>query len=74
MKKLSMIFLVVSFVTFWTIQCLAQNEVSRDAFAPFVGVYKSNAGDFLSIAKFDLGDGENRLLFTDFKSGNGPKE
>jgi len=69
MKKLSMIFLVVTFIVYWTVQCLAQNEVSRDTFAPIAGVYKSNAGDFLSIAKFDLGDGQNRLLFTDFKSG-----
>lgn len=69
MKKLNILFLVILFISFWTVDGSAQTAVVPDSFAPFVGVYKSNTGDFLSIAKFDLGDGQNRLLFTDFRSG-----
>jgi pimeloyl-ACP methyl ester carboxylesterase len=48
---------------------MAQTNTTAISFDPVVGIYKSNAHDFISIAKFDLGDGQNRVLFTDFKSG-----
>jgi len=52
-----------------TVTCMAQTNVTPNSFDSYVGIYKLNSNDFISIAKFDLGDGQNRMLFTDFKSG-----
>ncbi len=49
--------------------CVAQTNANANSFDPYVGIYKLKTNDFVSIAKFDLGDGQNRMLFTDFKSG-----
>src|SRR5262249_8398207 len=49
--------------------CQAQTSTAPTSFDPYVGIYALNPTDFISIAKFDLGDGQNHLLFTDFKSG-----
>jgi pimeloyl-ACP methyl ester carboxylesterase len=47
----------------------AASSSKPGSFDPYIGIYKLNSNDYVSIAKFDLGDGEKRLLFTDFKSG-----
>ena len=50
--------------------CLAQTkEDASHLFDSYAGIYRSSSGNFISMAKFDLGDGQTRLLFTDFKSG-----
>src|SRR6267143_851847 len=51
------------------VTCVAQTNANPNSFDPYVGIYKLKTNDFVSIAKFDLGDGQNRILFTDFKSG-----
>lgn len=47
---------------------MAQTNANPNSFDRYIGIYKLNTNGFVSIAKFDLGDGQNRLLFTDFKS------
>ncbi len=54
------------FAMFSIVTCVAQTNSNPKSLDPYVGIYKSNG--FVSIAKFDLGDGQNRMLFTDFKS------
>jgi pimeloyl-ACP methyl ester carboxylesterase len=49
--------------------CVAQTPANPNSFERYVGIYKSKTNAFVSIAKFDLGDGQNRMLFTDFGSG-----
>src|SRR5216683_5437487 len=49
--------------------CVAQSQANPNSFELYVGIYKLKTNDFVSIANFDLGDGQNRMLFTDFKSG-----
>src|SRR5260370_3892156 len=49
--------------------CVAQTNANANSFDPYVGIYKLKTNDFVSIATFDLGDGQNRMLFTDFQSG-----
>jgi pimeloyl-ACP methyl ester carboxylesterase len=49
--------------------CGDGSNTTADPIDPYLGIYSSGDNDFVSIAKFDLGDGQNRLLFTDFKSG-----
>src|SRR5712691_2914605 len=57
------------------IAAVTQTAVARplDAktapFEPYAGVYESNSKNFLSLAIFDPGDGQNRFLFTDFDTG-----
>ncbi len=68
MKRLS-ILAALLFVILPTVICVAQTDASQNSFDGFAGIYRLNSNDFVSIAKFDLGDGQNRLLFTDFKSG-----
>ena len=48
---------------------MAQTNANPNSFDPYVGIYKLKTNGFVSIAKFDLGDGQHRMLFTDFKSG-----
>src|SRR5690242_20090896 len=40
-----------------------------ESLARYAGIYRNQAGAFISAAIFDPGDGQNRLLFTDFASG-----
>lgn len=61
---ITLLFGILSLIT-----CAAQTNTLPNSFDPYVGIYKADSNDFISIAKFDLGDGQNRLLFTDFKSG-----
>jgi len=68
MKKPS-ILAAVMVVILSTVICVAQTDAPQNSFDLLVGIYKLNSDDFISIAKFDLGGGQNRLLFTDFKSG-----
>ncbi len=68
MKKPS-ILAAVMVVILSTVICVAQTDAPQNSFDLLVGIYKLNSDDFISIAKFDLGSGQNRLLFTDFKSG-----
>ena len=60
----ALLFGMISIVT-----CVAQTNGTPNSFDPYVGIYRLNSNDFISIAQFDFGDGQNRLLFTDFKSG-----
>jgi len=55
--------------TFSVASCVARATAVPNSFDSYVGIYKSKRNDIVSIAKFDLGDGQNRVLFTDFKSG-----
>src|SRR6266550_9284965 len=57
------------FSIFSIVTCVAQTNANANSFDPYVGIYKLKTNDFVSIAKFDLGDGQNRMLFTDLKSG-----
>src|SRR5690242_3796601 len=57
---------VMCFAAFSTGICHAQSHTAEKSFDAYLGVYKLNSTDFISIAKFDLGDGEKRMLFTDF--------
>src|SRR5437763_298834 len=57
------------FSIFSIVTCVAQTNTNTNSFDPYVGIYKLKTNDFVSIAKFDLGDGQNRMLFTDLKSG-----
>jgi len=57
------------FGIFSIVTCVAQTNANPNFFDPYVGIYKLKTNDFVSIAKFDLGDGQNRMLFTDFQSG-----
>ena len=68
MKRLS-ILAALLFVILPTVICVAQTDASQNSFDGFAGIYRLNSNDFISMAKFDLGDGQTRLLFTDFKSG-----
>jgi uncharacterized protein len=68
MKRLSII-VALLFIISPTVICVAQTDVFPNSFDRLAGIYKLNSNDFVSIAKFDLGDGQNHLLFTDFKSG-----
>ena len=56
------------FGMFSMVTCVAQTNANPKSLDPYVGIYRSTSS-FVSIAKFDLGDGQNRMLFTDFKSG-----
>ena len=49
--------------------CVTLTNADPNSIDPYVGIYKSKTNGFVSIAKFDLGDGKNHMLFTDFKSG-----
>src|SRR5690242_12960031 len=49
--------------------CIAQGRTDPNSLDPYFGIYRLKTGDFVSIANFDLGDGQNRMLFTAFKSG-----
>src|SRR5712692_11093212 len=57
------------FAIFSIVTCVAQTSTNPNSFDPYVGIYKLKTNGFVSIARFDLGDGQNRMLFTDFKSG-----
>src|SRR5229473_7544869 len=57
------------FGIFSIVTCVAQTNANPNSFDPYVGIYKLKTNGFVSIAKFDLGDGQSRMLFTDFKSG-----
>jgi hypothetical protein len=61
--------LITLFNVLSLITCTAQTNTTPNSFDPYVGIYKADSNDVVSIAKFDLGDGQNRLLFTDFESG-----
>src|SRR5260370_22822073 len=63
-KVVALLFGMSSIVT-----CVAQTSTSPNSFDPYVGIYRLKTNGVVSIAKYDLGDGQNRLLFTDFKSG-----
>jgi len=68
MKKPST-FVALLFAMVSIVPCLAQTEANSSSFDPYVGIYKLKTNYFVSIAKFDFGDGQNRMLFTDFNSG-----
>ena len=57
------------FAMFSVVTCVAQTKANSNSFDAYLGIYKSKSSGFVSIAKFDLGDGQNRMLFTDLKSG-----
>jgi pimeloyl-ACP methyl ester carboxylesterase len=63
------VFLAVLFGIFSTTISLAQTNATPPSFDSYIGIYRLRPGNFVSVAQFDLGDGQNRLLFTDFKSG-----
>ena len=67
-KDLKTIIVAVVLSISATFAC-AESDAKQDSFEPYAGIYKVKSGDFISIAQFDLGDGQIRLLFTDFKSG-----
>src|SRR5689334_8580536 len=46
-----------------------ETPATLESLAQFAGIYRNQSGSFISAAIFDPGDGENRLLFTDFGSG-----
>src|SRR5713226_5133409 len=67
MKRPSTVVALLSGI-FSIVTCVAQTNANPNSFDPYVGIYKLKTNDFVSIAKFDLGNGQNRMLFTDFKS------
>ena len=69
MKKVAVLVLALLFSLFSSAVCVAQSVDGPHSFDAYVGLYRSTPDDCVSIAKFDLGDGQNRLLLTDFMSG-----
>jgi pimeloyl-ACP methyl ester carboxylesterase len=72
MKTLCHIFLCLSTAAAITQTAVAQTPEENAKNTPFerhAGVYKCNSKAFLSLAIFDPGDGQDRLLFTDFDTG-----
>ena len=53
----------------FTLPGLAESNAAPDSVEPHIGIYKLESNDFISVAKLDLGDGQSRLLLTDFNSG-----
>src|SRR6266571_959996 len=68
MRRLSTV-VALLLAMFSVVTCVAQTNANPNSFDSYVGIYQLKTNDSVSIAKFDLGDGQNRMLFTDFKSG-----
>jgi pimeloyl-ACP methyl ester carboxylesterase len=72
MRTLCHLFLCLSITVAITQTAVAQppkEDAKNTAFDPLAGIYECEANEFVSLAIFDPGDGENRLLFTDFTTG-----
>jgi pimeloyl-ACP methyl ester carboxylesterase len=63
------LYLSIAAVTQTAVGQAPPNEAKTTSFEGHAGVYECNSKVFLSVASFDPGDGQNRLLFTDFDTG-----
>src|SRR3954465_9068268 len=69
MKTITTTLLSLSFALSSLARPPATKPSAPEPLAPYAGIYSSKPGAVTSIALFDLGDGENQLLFTDLNSG-----